>query len=148
MSAIIEKLLKGAVCSSLEQTAVLACEFSKVLPDDCVIALSGDLGTGKTAFVKALAQSLGVAQTVKSPSFNICCVYDIPDGRKLVHIDAYRFTDGAQYEDLLVDEIAPSPHIVCIEWAEIVEEYIEPDFWLKLDIQDNAHTVKLIAKNK
>ena len=144
MSAIIDKLLKGAVCSSLEQTAVLASEFAKVLPEDCTIALSGDLGTGKTAFVKALAKALGITQTVKSPSFNICCVYDIPKGRKLVHIDAYRFTDGSQYESLLVDEIAPSPHIVCIEWAEIVEEYIEPDFWLKFDIQEQAHTIKLL----
>ena len=64
MSAIIDKLLKGAVCSSLEQTAVLASEFAKVLPEDCTIALSGDLGTGKTAFVKALAKALGITQTV------------------------------------------------------------------------------------
>ncbi len=142
MADIFKRLKNGIVCNTLEQTFAVAEEFAGAIGEDCAIALSGDLGTGKTAFVKGLGRALGIRQTIKSPSFNICCVYDIPDGRKLVHIDAYRFSDGAQFEDLLIDEIAPSPRIVCVEWAEIAGEYFEPDYWLKFDIRQNAHIIK------
>ena len=111
--------------------------------DDFSVALSGGLGAGKTAFVKCLARAKGITQKVKSPSFNICCVYDIPSGGKLVHVDAYRFADGARFEDLLLDEIAPSPRILCVEWAEIVADYFKPDYWLDFDIRGNVHTIKL-----
>jgi len=60
-----------------------------------------------------------------------------------VHIDAYRFNDGSQFEDLLIEEIAPEPRVVCVEWAEIVKDYFEPDYWLHFDIVDGAHTIKL-----
>ncbi|MBO5255256.1 MAG: tRNA (adenosine(37)-N6)-threonylcarbamoyltransferase complex ATPase subunit type 1 TsaE [Opitutales bacterium] len=144
MSDIFQRLRDGVVCESLEQTYSLAKEFASVISDDCALALSGDLGTGKTAFVKGLAIGLGVKQTVKSPSFNICCVYNITDGKKLVHIDAYRFNDGSQFEDLLIDEIAPEPRVICVEWAEIVKDYFQPDYWLYFDIVNNKHTIKLV----
>ncbi len=143
MSDILQKLRKGVVCQDLEQTYAVAKELASTISNDCALALSGDLGTGKTAFVKALALAFGIKQTVKSPSFNICCVYNVPDGRKLVHIDAYRFNDGSQFEDLLIDEIAPEPRIVCVEWAEIVKDYFQPDYWLYFDIVDGMHTIRL-----
>ena len=143
MADIFEKLRNGVVCQDLEQTYAVAKELASTICNDCALALSGDLGTGKTAFVKGLALAFGIEQTVKSPSFNICCVYNIPDGRTLVHIDAYRFNDGSQFEDLLIEEIAPEPRVVCVEWAEIVKDYFEPDYWLHFDIVDGAHTIKL-----
>ena len=143
MADIFERLKVGIVCETLEETFAVAKEFVGVIGTDCSIALSGDLGTGKTAFVKGLGKALSISQTIKSPSFNICCVYDVPDGRKFVHIDAYRFTNPELFEDLLIDEIAPSPRIVCVEWAEMAQGYFEPDYWLELDIKNGAHIIKL-----
>ncbi len=143
MSDILEKLANGVVCESLESTDAVALSFARAAGGDFSLALSGGLGAGKTAFVKCLARAKGITQKVKSPSFNICCVYDIPAGGKFVHVDAYRFADGSRFEDLLLDEIAPSPRILCVEWAEIVADYFKPDYWLDFDIRGNAHTIKL-----
>ena len=140
---ILQQLRGTVVCRSLEETSAVARAFLGVLGREGAVALSGDLGTGKTAFVKELAKHLGIRQTVKSPSFNVCCIYDIPDGGRLVHIDAYRFTDPSQYESLLVDEIAPEPRIVCVEWPELAEGYFKPVYWLDFDIRGEAHTITL-----
>ena len=43
----------------------------------------------------------------------------------------------------MIDEIAPSPRIVCVEWAEMAQGYFEPDYWLELDIKNGAHIIKL-----
>jgi len=141
----LQQLKNGVKCASLADTAHWAWLFLQAANSrDFSLALNGDLGTGKTTFVKALAKSLGIAQTVKSPSFNICCIYDIPDGGKLVHIDAYRLSEPGQFDDLLIDEIAPSPRILCVEWAENVRGAFEPDYVLDLDIIDGAHTIKML----
>ena len=139
-----QQLKDGVKCASLADTAYWAEQFLlSANSRDFSVALNGDLGTGKTTFVKALAKSLGITQTVKSPSFNICCIYDIPDGGKLVHIDAYRLSEPSQFDDLLIDEIAPSPRILCVEWAENVRGAFEPDYIFDLDIIDGTHTIKM-----
>lgn len=144
MAEILETLARGLPCPSLADTSAAARAFAAAVGRDCAVALLGGLGAGKTAFVKELAKALGIARTVKSPSFNICCVYEIPAGGSLVHVDAYRLADGAQFENLLIDEIAPAPRIVCVEWAEIVKDYFEPDYILAFDIEGGAHTIKLL----
>ena len=144
MADIFERLARGVSCPTLTDTAEVARALAGAIGEDCALALLGDLGSGKTAFVKALARALGIERTVKSPTFNICCVYDIPRGGKLVHIDAYRFSGGAQFADLLVDEIAPPPRIVCVEWADIVKDYFDADYTLRFDISGGVHTIKLL----
>lgn len=140
---IIQELRLGVACGSLEDTARVAESFLRECGRDFSLGLNGDLGTGKTAFVKALAKALGIKQTVKSPSFNVCCMYDIPGGGKLVHVDAYRFSSAHEFENLLLDEIAPSPRILCVEWAQNAEGVFEPDYTLDLDIVNGVHTLKL-----
>lgn len=142
--AAIDRLRGGLATSSAAEAADFAAAFAASFPPDFALTLSGDLGTGKTNFAKGLARGLGITETVKSPSFNICCIYDIPDGRKFVHIDAYRLSSPEAFDDLLIDEIAPSPRILCIEWPEAVEAalpYI--DARLKLSSDGTTHTVRL-----
>ena len=104
--AAIDRLRGGLETSSAAEAADFAAAFAASFPPDFALTLSGDLGTGKTNFAKGLARGLGITETVKSPSFNICCIYDIPDGRKFVHIDAYRLSSPEAFDDLLIDEIA------------------------------------------
>lgn len=87
-----------------------------------LVGLSGDLGAGKTAFVKVAARTLGVLEEVLSPTFVLAKFYDthghFPWSR-LVHIDAYRIDDPAELSALRWDEIMRDPHnIVFLEWPE------------------------------
>lgn len=98
-----------------------------------VLALSGDLGAGKTAFVKALAHELGIKETVTSPTFALLRTYIIPEHagtlfRRLVHIDAYRLDEGDTMASLgLQDIVADLHNLVCIEWPERVEHILPKD---------------------
>lgn len=142
--AATDRLRGGLETSSAAEAADFAAAFAASFPPDFALTLSGDLGTGKTNFAKGLARGLGITETVKSPSFNICCIYDIPDGRKFVHIDAYRLSSPEAFDDLLIDEIAPSPRILCIEWPEAVEAALPHiDARLKLSSDGTTHTVRL-----
>lgn len=95
-----------------------------------VIALSGELGAGKTAFTKSLAKALGVAEQVLSPTFVLMKFYEIPGGRfrRLVHIDAYRFDDPSEFAALRFGEIVKdSRTLVVIEWPERLAENLSND---------------------
>lgn len=83
-----------------------------------VLALSGDLGAGKTAFVKGVAKALGVQEHVTSPTFVIMKMYPL-EGRfkKLVHIDAYRLKGEHHLKVLGWEDLLEDPHnLICIEW--------------------------------
>lgn len=95
-----------------------------------VVALSGDLGSGKTAFVKAVAKTLGVTETVSSPTFVIMKYYQLKtiDYRLLIHIDAYRLKNGAELLRLRFDELLDDPqNIIFIEWPEHVADALPKD---------------------
>jgi len=90
------------------------------------IALSGDLGAGKTTLVQAIAHELGVVDTVTSPTFVVMKQYKIARGRfrTLVHIDAYRIEDEAELDVLHARELfAEAENLVVVEWPEKVPTY-------------------------
>jgi tRNA threonylcarbamoyladenosine biosynthesis protein TsaE len=87
------------------------------LPERCVLALHGNLGSGKTCFVQGLARALGVERAVTSPTFTVVNEYRAA-GRALVHVDLYRLQPGRDLEMLGLDEYFETPGIVAIEWAE------------------------------
>jgi len=141
---IVEKLKKGVTTGSAEQTRSLAAELAAALPPDVTLALHGDMGVGKTTFVQGLAEGLGVAEHVTSPTF---AIYSIHQGRKrrLVHLDAYRLENEQQIESLLLDEFLTSPYCLAIEWPEKIVLLLPADAWhLTLSIEKNEkHRVVL-----
>lgn len=94
------------------------------------IGLSGELGAGKTAFVKCVASILGIKETITSPTFILEKVYIIPRGSllgsrfaKLIHIDAYRLEGGTEMRALGWEAISSDPqNIIFIEWPEQVAD--------------------------
>lgn len=106
-----------AVTRSEEETAAAGRALATRLHAGDVVLLFGDLGAGKTAFVKGLADGLGVARgEVSSPTFTL--VQEYRGGRlPLIHVDLYRLNDPREIDDLGLEEIAASG-VLAIEWAE------------------------------
>lgn len=104
-----------------------------------LVTLSGNLGAGKTTFVQALAQALGVTEPVVSPTYVLMKSYELHNQpfARLVHIDAYRLASGQEFAALepasfLLDEDA----LVCIEWPERIEGALpKPDVALVLSAE-------------
>lgn len=92
-----------------------------------VVALSGELGAGKTAFTQTLAKHFGTEETVASPTFVIQKTYNIKEGpfQRLIHIDAYRLKSAQELEVLGWQEItSDAGNLIVIEWPERVAELI------------------------
>jgi tRNA threonylcarbamoyladenosine biosynthesis protein TsaE len=109
--------MTSLVTHSELQTAAVGRELAATLRAGDVVLLSGDLGAGKTAFVRGLADGLGVPpDEVSSPTFTI--VQEYRSGRLLLfHADLYRLSDPREIDDLGLDEIA-ADGVLAIEWAE------------------------------
>lgn len=104
-----------------------------------VVALSGELGAGKTSLVKTLARELGLQDEVRSPTFVIEQVYTLPKEAlfdQLIHIDAYRLERGEELSKLGWGEIvADNGNLIVVEWAENVEDIL-PDgtVWVTMEV--------------
>jgi len=103
--------------NSVAQTESLAEGWGRTVVRGTVIALSGDLGAGKTQLVKGLARGLGSQARVHSPTFAIVNVYE--DGRlPLAHLDLYRLESPRQMLEAGVEEFLQPEGVTIIEWAE------------------------------
>jgi tRNA threonylcarbamoyladenosine biosynthesis protein TsaE len=110
-----------------------------------VIALSGDLGSGKTTFIQGFAEGLGITNRLVSPTFILMRQYPIQSG-KLYHLDVYRLEKNAEEEarDLGLMEILSDPdNIVVIEWAEKIKNILPPNTqWIDFQyIDENARKI-------
>ncbi len=115
--SIFEKLRSGVLTVSPEETQDVGVKLVKDLPDNCVVALSGDLGAGKTTLTKGIGAGLGIdPDEVISPTFQIYSIYE--GERQLVHIDAYRLEGAEGLEALMIEEFLKEPWTVVIEWPE------------------------------
>ncbi len=141
---IWQELEQGVIATSTEAMHALARRLGDALPPEAVLALSGDLGVGKTTFVQGLAESFGIRERVTSPTFTL---YNVHHGsRTLVHLDAYRLDSPDQVEDLLLEDFLVSPYCLAIEWPERIAGWLPPDaVKLKLSIEaPGRHRVQLV----
>lgn len=114
---ILEQLEQGFVAASAEETINLAAEVAQSLPPNAVLALSGDLGAGKTTFVKGLARAWKITATITSPTYNIFTIHQGPH-RQLVHMDAYRLEGADAVDALMLEEFLQPPYCLVVEWPE------------------------------
>ena len=112
---ILDRLRDGISAHSPEESAAIARALAELLPEEAVLALEGDLGAGKTTFVKGLAQAWNIHEPITSPTFNI---YHLFRGdRILAHMDAYRLNPDTEiWEELMLDELLFPPFCLAIEW--------------------------------
>lgn len=108
-----------------EETAAIAAALASVLQAGDVVALVGDLGAGKTTFVRSCARALGVTEPVTSPTFTI--VHEYEATTEIVHIDAYRLDSAAELTDVGGDELIGVDTIAFVEWANQVSDALPVD---------------------
>lgn len=117
----LEKYKSSYVSHSDQDTVNLAKDLASGLKAGDIIALIGDIGTGKTTFVKAIAKALGISETVSSPTFTI--VREYRSGKfPLFHFDVYRLSNEDEFYDIGAEEYLYGDGITIIEWADIVED--------------------------
>ena len=141
---LVDKLKTGIETLSGEETQSIGAEFARNLPPDSTVALSGDLGVGKTTFIQGMAAEWKISDPVTSPSFNL---YNIYRGEKclLVHFDAYRLSHPDQFETLMIDDFLESPYCRAVEWPENAAGWLPADpTWLTLSIiKEDRHRIQL-----
>ena len=93
------------ISRAADQTRRLGFRLGSLLVPGDVLALSGDLGAGKTTLVQGIAQGWGSTDNVSSPTFVLVNIYRRPDGSLLHHMDAYRMESALEAEDLDIDEM-------------------------------------------
>lgn len=102
-------------------------QFAKKLAAPAVIELIGDVGAGKTTFVRGLAKGLGVKDPITSPSFTISKQYALPNNKRLVHYDFYRLPDPGLMSEDLQENLTDKNTITIIEWSDSVSNLLPKD---------------------
>lgn len=113
------------ISTSEQETLNLAEKIAKLIEPGNVISISGELGTGKTCFVKGLAKGMGISQIITSPSFIILKIYHnkIP----LYHFDVYRLDKLFQLEDIGFNQFQYGDGVTVIEWGNKMKELLSFD---------------------
>ncbi len=136
----------GIVSRSADETERLAASFAGLFPADTTLALHGDLGAGKTTFVRGLARAWGVTGPVTSPTY---AIFNLHRGaaRRLVHMDAYRLARPDDADNLMLWELLDSPWALVVEWPSKLGDRLPADAWhLHLDIRaEGEHRLRLVA---
>jgi len=130
---VLDQLRSGVSTESEEQTLEIARALAEIFPVNHVLALEGDLGAGKTTFLKGLARTWGIDQPILSPTYNLYFTYSGPH-RNLLHLDAYRLNSDAEAESLLIEDFLEPPWCMAIEWPSKAPSLIPEDaWWLKIE---------------
>jgi tRNA threonylcarbamoyladenosine biosynthesis protein TsaE len=114
------------VTSSEEETIALGRKFSIYLKAGDIVALYGDLGSGKTQFVKGVCSGLGASEHVTSPTFTLINEYRQHEGIPIFHLDLYRIHSLEELSALGIEEYLDDGGVSMIEWAEKAEQILPP----------------------
>lgn len=121
-----------------------ARQFIDMIADHTVFAFYGKMGAGKTTFIKALCEELGVDEVVTSPTFAIVNEYRSDSGELIYHFDFYRIKRIEEVYDMGYEDYFFSGALCFIEWPELVEELL-PDDAVRVHIEEEADGSRTIT---
>lgn len=128
---------------SINEIEKTAEAFIQLIGDKTVFAFNGNMGAGKTTFIKAICEKMGVNQTVNSPTFSIVNEYEAADGRIIYHFDCYRINKIQEALDLGAEEYLYSGHLCFIEWSENIAPIL-PDHLVQVNISETDNQARNI----
>ena len=130
-------ILKEIITNSTEETEAVGFEIAEMLKNDLslppFIALYGDLGVGKTAFVRGFTKVFSPAALVRSPTFALVNEYPTKGGRRVFHFDMYRITDEDDLYSIGYYDYLDDGSICLVEWSENIP-YAIPDEHIRVEI--------------
>ena len=135
-------------CTYSEDETIKTGEFlAELLNGDEIILLSGDLGAGKTRFVKGLARGLGISQEITSPTFII--VNEYYGEQNLFHFDLYRLTREEELVEIGFEEYLYREGVVVIEWPELALPFLPHEYiYLNLKVEEaNKRCIEIQASD-
>lgn len=127
------------VTNSAEETIEIGKSFAEKLNKGAVVLLSGEMGAGKTVFVKGMAQGLGIKSLITSPTYAYMNDYD----GILYHYDCYRLTSGEDAESLGLTDYFYAGGICVVEWSENIADVI-PNGAIRVTIEKTGGTQRSI----
>ena len=137
--------MKTLVLKSTEDTDALGARLAAEAEPNTVIALTGDLGAGKTTLTKAIAKVLGINETLTSPTFTSVCESD--SGRMpLYHFDVYRVHDSEELFEIGFEDYLHRGGLCVIEWADLLEEGMLPADTIHIKLSYGSHDDERVAE--
>ena len=136
--------MKEIKLNSLDDIKEVARTFLAEIGDNKLIAFYGHMGAGKTTFVKALCQELGVEDVTNSPTFAIVNEYTDAQGEAVYHFDFYRIKKLAELYDLGFDNYLDSGCFCLMEWPELVEELL-PEETLRITLIEQPDGSRMLS---
>lgn len=128
---------------NLEHIHEAAREFIPAMGEGTVFAFYGHMGAGKTTFIKAVCECLGVEDVINSPTFAIVNEYRAESGELIYHFDFYRIKKLEEVYDMGYEDYFYSGALCFIEWPELVEELL-PEDAVKVYIEENADGTRTV----
>jgi tRNA threonylcarbamoyladenosine biosynthesis protein TsaE len=127
-----------------EEMADVAKDILKHFPDNRVFTLHGDLGSGKTTFVKAFVKALGVGEEISSPTFSIVHEYH-ENGLKIFHFDLYRLQNEPELYQIGFEEYMEQGAYVFIEWPDLAKPFL-PGVYVSVSFEaENENSRRIIC---
>ena len=130
--------------NDLEHIREAARQFINAMGDQHVFAFSGHMGAGKTTFIKAICEELGVDDVVTSPTFAIVNEYTAADGIPIYHFDFYRIKKLEEVYDMGYEDYFYGDGLCFIEWPEMMEELL-PEGATKVQITENPDGTRTVS---
>ena len=129
------------ISDSPESTQLIGFNFSRKIINGNIIAINGDLGAGKTTFIKGILEGLGYKGNVSSPTYTLINEYE--SQHKVIHIDCYREHEINRWVDIGIIDYLNGNNIVIIEWPEYISKILPSDI-IKIDIKHLSESKRKI----
>lgn len=127
-------------------TIACAAKLAQMIAAPCVIFLQGDLGAGKTTFVRSLLQVLGVTGRIKSPTYALVEEYTLANQQVAIHFDFYRIHSVDELDNIGLDEYFKPTSICLVEWPEQATSRLPtPDIHCYLSYLGDERVIRLVA---
>lgn len=124
-----------------------AIQFIAAIKNHTVFAFEGNMGAGKTTFIKAICETLGVEDVINSPTFSIINEYRVSDtGALIYHFDFYRIRKISEAQDIGTEDYLYSGALCFIEWSEKIQELL-PENTVFVHIEEQPNGARIVSFN-